>query len=310
MRHARSPSGMGIPPRCISGGHGGRWRRVGRCSLAYCFRIPVTQNCPAEFKEAARTTLQELLGVREGDEGLRRALITFIGDVANWDVANHPRWISVARELVRAAHGDEPPFVVDPFAGGGSIPLEALRLGCDTFASDLNPVACLILKSCSKISRVMAPSWRQSSDGWELRSRRQQRRNWQSSIQMIPMVQDRSLTFGRGRSECEAPNCGAEIPLMRSFWFSKKANRRRALRPKIVRSNGESTTSRVRDLRAKARGGGDWRNRYTRQSYVSLLRERLAPGACPGAACSPARRGRCVFDAEGQSHRLVHGSWP
>src|SRR5687767_9111224 len=38
-------------------------------------------------------------------------------------------------------HPDEPPLVVDPFAGGGSIPLEALRLGCDTFASDLNPVA-------------------------------------------------------------------------------------------------------------------------------------------------------------------------
>jgi adenine-specific DNA methylase len=36
---------------------------------------------------------------------------------------------------------------LDPFAGGGSIPLEALRLGCETFASDLNPVACLILKT-------------------------------------------------------------------------------------------------------------------------------------------------------------------
>ena len=35
---------------------------------------------------------------------------------------------------------------MDPFAGGGSIPLEALRLGCEAFASDLNPVACLILK--------------------------------------------------------------------------------------------------------------------------------------------------------------------
>ena len=47
---------------------------------------------------------------------------------------------------MKAAHGDEAPLVVDPFAGGGSIPLEALRLGCEAFASDLNPVACLILK--------------------------------------------------------------------------------------------------------------------------------------------------------------------
>ena len=47
---------------------------------------------------------------------------------------------------MKAAHGEEPPLVVDPFAGGGSIPLEALRLGCEAFVSDLNPVACLILK--------------------------------------------------------------------------------------------------------------------------------------------------------------------
>ena len=107
---------------------------------------PCDLRCPTEFKGAARNALQELLGVREGDEGLRRTLLTFIGDVVDWDVANHPRWIAVARELVNAAHGCEPPLVVDPFAGGGSIPLEALRLGCDTFASDLNPVACLILK--------------------------------------------------------------------------------------------------------------------------------------------------------------------
>jgi adenine-specific DNA methylase len=42
---------------------------------------------------------------------------------------------------------EETAVVVDPFAGGGSIPLQALRLGCEAFASDLNPVACLILKT-------------------------------------------------------------------------------------------------------------------------------------------------------------------
>jgi putative DNA methylase len=87
------------------------------------------------------------------DRDLRKALLSFIADFANWDNSSKPVYLECARELVRAAHGPadgqgeyEPPLVVDPFAGGGSIPLEALRVGCDAFASDLNPVACLILK--------------------------------------------------------------------------------------------------------------------------------------------------------------------
>ena len=63
------------------------------------------------------------------------------------DHASQRTYLEVSQALVKAAHGDQdPPLVVDPFAGGGSIPLEALRVGCEAFASDLNPVACLILK--------------------------------------------------------------------------------------------------------------------------------------------------------------------
>lgn len=45
------------------------------------------------------------------------------------------------------ANGGRVPEVLDPFAGGGAIPLEALRLGCETYASDLNPVVVLIEKA-------------------------------------------------------------------------------------------------------------------------------------------------------------------
>ena len=54
--------------------------------------------------------------------------------------------LSAALSGVAVLEPSGPPLVVDPFAGGGSIPLEALRVGCEAFASDLNPVACLILK--------------------------------------------------------------------------------------------------------------------------------------------------------------------
>ena len=83
---------------------------------------------------------------------LRHALLDFIGDFANWDNSTVPAYLDTARALTQAAHeamGGAPgtrPLVVDPFAGGGAIPLEALRIGADAFASDLNPVAVLLNK--------------------------------------------------------------------------------------------------------------------------------------------------------------------
>ena len=110
-------------------------------------------DCPPSFKTDARAALLGMKTRPSGwdrqvktDEGLRRALLKFIADFANWDNAANTEYLETGRGLVRAAHPEETPLVVDPFAGGGSIPLEALRLGCETFASDLNPVACLILK--------------------------------------------------------------------------------------------------------------------------------------------------------------------
>ena len=50
------------------------------------------------------------------------------------------------REEIRRAYGWRAPRVLDPFAGGGAVPLEALRLGCDVTAIDINPVAWFILK--------------------------------------------------------------------------------------------------------------------------------------------------------------------
>src|SRR5437763_1635263 len=108
---------------------------------------PCDPLCPEEFKAKARALLPQVQGVvRPTDEDLRKKLLKFIGEFANWDLAANRSYLEVSRALVEAAYGEEPPLVVDPFAGGGSIPLEALRLGCEAFASDLNPVACLINK--------------------------------------------------------------------------------------------------------------------------------------------------------------------
>jgi adenine-specific DNA methylase len=115
--------------------------------LALLLPDPGDPHCPEEFKNGARTFLPAVQGkVGRSDVDLRRALLGFIGDFADWDRSASPAYLEAARGLIKAAHGEDPPLVVDPFAGGGSIPLEALRLGCEAFASDLNPVACLIQK--------------------------------------------------------------------------------------------------------------------------------------------------------------------
>ena len=126
--------------------------------LALLLPDPCDEHCPAEFKVKARTLLQAVPGrSARSDLDLRQALLKFIGDFANWDLSADRTYLETSRGLVKAAHPEETPLVVDPFAGGGSIPLEALRLGCDAFASDLNPVACLILKVMLEDIPGMAP---------------------------------------------------------------------------------------------------------------------------------------------------------
>lgn len=111
----------------------------------------------AVSRHAARALLPQIPNGDPGadDAALRRALLRFVADFANWDLAAHSDYLRVSRALVKAAHGEEAPLVVDPFAGRGSIPMGALRLGCEAFASDLNPVACLFLKAIQSVGPMV-----------------------------------------------------------------------------------------------------------------------------------------------------------
>ena len=98
--------------------------------LALLLPDPCDEHCPKDFKHQARALLARIPGsVGTKDIDVREALLRFISDFANWDLIADKTYIEVARGLVAAAHGEERPLVVDPFAGGGSIPLEALRIG-------------------------------------------------------------------------------------------------------------------------------------------------------------------------------------
>lgn len=198
---------------------------------------PCDPLCPEEFKAAARKRLGAVGGCNPGktDEDLRAALLRFIADFANWDNAARPLYLEVGRALVKAAHGEETPLVVDPFAGGGSIPLEALRVGCEAFASDLNPVACLILKVMLEDIPRHGPTLAEEVRrvGAEIKTAAE--RELANLYPKEPGSAKPIVYLWARVVRCESPNCGAEIPLARSFWLCKKAQRRRALKHRIVR---------------------------------------------------------------------------
>ncbi len=202
---------------------------------------PCDKQCPPEFKMKARELLAKVRGkVGSKDQDLQQALLKFIGEFANWDLSADAIYLEVSRGLVKAAHPEETPLVVDPFAGGGSIPLEALRLGCDAFASDLNPVACLILKvmleDIPRHGPELAEELRRVGADIKVAAEKE-------LAEFYPPDPNgaRPIAYLWARTvRCETPNCGAEIPLVRSFWLCKKANRRRALRPKVVKPKGKT----------------------------------------------------------------------
>ena len=81
----------------------------------------------------------------------RQRLFRLIEELVKWENVNNEEVLGRARaEILKATDGNPPPLL-DPFAGGGSIPLEAQRLGLEAHASDLNPVAVLINKALIEI---------------------------------------------------------------------------------------------------------------------------------------------------------------
>jgi adenine-specific DNA methylase len=208
--------------------------------LALLWPDPCDPLCPSEFKAKAREMLPQVLGkIGPGDEDLRQALLKFIADFANWDNAAQRTYLEVSRALVKTAHGEEAPLVVDPFAGGGSIPLEALRLGCDAFASDLNPVACLILKVMLEDIPRHGPKLAEELRRVGAEIKKQAERELADLYPEDPDGATPIAYLWARTVRCESPNCGAEIPLARSLWLCKKANRRRALKYRVVRPDAE-----------------------------------------------------------------------
>jgi putative DNA methylase len=202
------------------------------------------------------------------DPATRHEHLKLIEQLAPWEaVANggSPSLLQRARALIRAAFGGRAPRVLDPFAGGGSIPLEAMRLGCETYALDYNPVA-VLLNRCvleyparfgapDSVPSVPLPPRDDSTPSplledaptrsplllavqawgdWVLRQAQKGGAHGGAPLQdFYPPDPDGSIPVGyiwARTVPCQNPTCGAEIPLMRQTWLAKKDNKKVALK--------------------------------------------------------------------------------
>jgi putative DNA methylase len=187
----------------------------------------------------------------------RKRLFALIERLVVWENSGDEQLLRAAHTEIAKCFDGNPPAILDPFAGGGSIPLEAQRLGLEAHASDLNPVAVLICKALIEIPprwAGQAPVFPGAGDsrlgdwpratglaedvrryGQWMRDEAEQRIGHLypkaklsdgSTATVIAWIWARTVT-------CPNPACGARMPLARSFWLSKKKDRPTWLEPVV-----------------------------------------------------------------------------
>jgi len=136
-----------------------------RRPLAACRAALAAALLPNPAGTAARKALVERIGGRlvatvrkrqlPGGQTVEHRVEETVGGVLHWGREDLPDldWL---RQRILEANNGQPPRVLDPFAGGGAIPLEAMRLGCQVTAGDINPVAWLILKCTLEYPQLLA----------------------------------------------------------------------------------------------------------------------------------------------------------
>jgi len=217
----------------------------------------------------------------EEQETERRRLLGIIERLVTWESTNNEGVLDEARTEIRNSTGT-PPALLDPFCGGGSIPLEAQRLGLEAYASDLNPVAVLITKALVEIPPRFAgcapihPDARRglgSSGTWKgaggLAEDVRRYGSWmrEEAERRIghmypPLRLPREAGGGEARVgawlwarvvRCPNPACGAPMPLVRSFVLSSRPGQQVWVEP-IVDTATKTVRFRVQTGEMSAEG--------------------------------------------------------
>ena len=192
----------------------------------------------------------EQFPTEKAQEKERRRLFRILEELVKWENSNDKRVLDDAKaEILKSTDGNPPPLL-DPFAGGGAIPLEAQRLGLEAHAHDLNPVAVMINKAMIEIPPKFAGQPpvnpeaqrnKRTEDDWsgtrglaeDVRyyGEWMKRKAFERIGHLYPKVKDADgvehtvIAWLWARTvKCPNPACGCEMPLVRSFALSKKKN--------------------------------------------------------------------------------------
>jgi putative DNA methylase len=188
----------------------------------------------------------------------RERLHKLIERLVVWENVRDEELFAEAHEEILSSTDGNPPPILDPFAGGGSIPLEAQRLGLEAHASDLNPVAVLVNKALIEIPPKFAdrppvfPGLAETElAGWKgvaglaadvraygewMRDEAEKRIGQHypkatlrdgGEANVIAWIWARTVT-------CPNPACGIEMPLVRSWWLGKKKGKEAYVVPRVV----------------------------------------------------------------------------
>lgn len=196
----------------------------------------------------------------EAQAAERQRLFDIIERLVVWENVNDEALLKEAHEEILKSTGGNPPAILDPFAGGGSIPLEAQRLGLKAHASDLNPVAVLINMALIEIPPKWAgqppvfPGAAEDKMTWPkatgLAEDVHRYGQWMcdeaekrighlypkatledgSQANVIAWIWARTIT-------CPNPACGIQMPLVKSWWLGKKKDKEAYVLPTVT--NGQ-----------------------------------------------------------------------
>lgn len=204
----------------------------------------------------------ELYPTEETQNAERQRLFTILEKLVKWENSNDPEVLDAAKAEILRSTNNNPPALLDPFAGGGAIPLEAQRLGLEAHAHDLNPVAVMINKAMIEIPPRFAgqppvnPDSRAKLDaagGWQgaqgLAADVQYYGEWmkREAFRRIGHLYPKVKVpheLGGGEAtviawiwartvKCPNPACGCEMPLASTFVLSKKKGNEAFVEPQF-----------------------------------------------------------------------------